>query len=61
VYNKSVINYSERFINSKPSRALKTVEYLMAGIYKLWEFIVYAYIKDKFKAVWEKLQAYFHH
>lgn len=60
-YNESVIDYSERSIDSEPSRALKTVKYLMASIYKLQESVVYAYTKDEFKAAWEKLQAYFHH
>ena len=60
-YNESVIDRSERSIDGEPGRAPETVEYSMAGIYKLWESVVYAYTEDEFEAAWEKLQAYFHH
>jgi hypothetical protein len=32
----------------------------MAGLYKLWEVVVYSHTEEDFEAAWEKLQAYFH-
>jgi len=43
-----VIDYNNRLINGHPGLVLETVEYFMAGIYKLWECVIYSYIKDDF-------------
>jgi len=32
----------------------------MAGLYKLWEGVVYASTVDDFHTAWERLQAYFY-
>lgn len=60
VCQESVVDRDRRGVDGQPGRALDSVEYSMAGIYKLWEAVVYAPTLDDFTAAWEKLKAYFH-
>ena len=54
-----VVDCDNRLIDGRPGLAPETVEYSMAGIYKLWECVVYSHTEDDFNAAWEKLKAYF--
>jgi len=53
------VDRDNRPINGHLNSALETVEYFIAGIYKLWECVVYSHTKDDFNTAWEKLKAYF--
>jgi hypothetical protein len=48
-------------LDGRPGSIPDAVEYLMAGLYKLWECVMYLHTVEGFKAAWDKLQTYFHH
>ena len=59
-YEESVVDRDNRSPDSRIGAVPETVEYSMAGMYKLWEGVVYSHTVNDFNAAWEKLKAYFH-
>lgn len=60
-YQESVVDRGNQSPDGRISSAVpETVEYSMAGLYKLWEGVVYSHSIDDFEAAWAKLKAYFH-
>jgi len=55
---QAVVDRSNRMIDGLPGSrpAEDTVEYSMAGLYKLWEGVVYASTVSDYKEAWKKLK-----
>jgi len=60
VEEQAVVDRANRPLDGNPGpRPEDVVEYSMAGLYKLWEGIVYAHTVEDYDKAWQKLKDYF--
>ena len=48
--DEAIVNRGNRPLDEEPGAVPEAVEYSMAGIYKLWEVVVYAYTVEDYNA-----------